>query len=113
MGGHPLIGERHEHRFQGLGSLLVRVEPPGKASRVQDDGHPVVNQADDTVGVGRDERARLDPLLALLAQLPEAGKGEGAPVLELEVIRRFATRPATVLCGHFRDQLADFIWEEG
>src|SRR5262249_31001395 len=86
MGGHPIIGERHEQGLEGLGSLLVRVEPPGKASRVEDDGHLVVNRLNDSVSLRGNQRARLNRLLALLPQLPETSESERTLILELEVV---------------------------
>jgi hypothetical protein len=50
MSRQPIIGERHEHRFEDLDSLLVWVKPSVKAFRVEDDWHSVVNRLDNSVG---------------------------------------------------------------
>src|SRR4051812_565095 len=49
LGGHPIIGERHEQRLHGVGSLLLGVEPSGIVLGLQDSRHPVVHGAHDAV----------------------------------------------------------------
>src|SRR4051794_33780187 len=45
-----------------------------------------MNRTDNPIGLRRNQRARLNRLLALLPSLPEAGKGKWASVFELEVV---------------------------
>src|SRR5512135_635306 len=79
---NQIIGKRGEQPHESLALRPLGVEPSGVVVWLEDDRHPVVHHPDDAVGLARDERARLDGLVALLPPLVEPGEREGVLVLE-------------------------------
>lgn len=62
--------------MQGRTALEIRIEPKGEILRFEDDGHPVMDVADEFISLGNDDRAAQNDLfrLPIRTRFPESGK---------------------------------------
>lgn len=70
------------------GILDLRIEPAVVRLRRQDHGHPVVQRTHQLVGVGGEQRTRLDHFAFAAPPFPQARDGEESAVAESDVMRQ-------------------------